>query len=77
MDPRIVHLYRQYFQQLGELSYPPAAVLLEPSVQNDVSDKFFDSSNGRYLPPLSYQRRVLKDITDRILSAIQDPNEDV
>jgi hypothetical protein len=77
MDPRIVHLYRQYLQQLNELSYPPTAVLLEPSIQNEISHKFFDSSNGEHLPPISYQRRVLKDITDRILSAITDPDNDV
>jgi hypothetical protein len=72
-----VRFYRQYLQQLGELSYPPAAVLLEPSIQNEISYKFFDSSNGEDLPPLRYQRRVLKDIIDRILSAITDPDEDV
>ena len=77
MDLRIVCLYRQYFQQLDKLSYPSAAVLLEPSIQNEISYKFFDSSNGEHLPPLSYQRRALKDITDRILSAIMDPDEDV
>lgn len=77
MDLRIVCLYRQYFQQLDKLSYPSAAVLLEPSIQNEISYRFFDSSNGEHLPPLSYQRRALKDITDRILSAIMDPDEDV
>jgi hypothetical protein len=77
MDARIVNLHRQYLQQLDELSYPTATVLLEPSIQNEISYEFFDSSNGQHLPSLSYQRRVLKNITDRILSAIQDPNEDV
>ena len=77
MDLRIVRLYRQYLQQLDGLSYPLAAVLLEPSIQNEISYRFFDSSNGEHLPPLSYQRRALKDITDRILSAITDPDEDV
>jgi hypothetical protein len=77
MDLRIVRLYWQYLQQLDELSYPPAAVLLEPSIQNEISYRFFDSSNGEHLPPLSYQRRALKDITERILSAITDPDEDV
>jgi hypothetical protein len=77
MDIRIVHLYRQYLQQLDEISYPPATVLLEPAIQNEISCGFFDSSNGQHLPPLSYQKRVLKNIMDRILSAIQDPSEDV
>lgn len=72
-----MHLYRQYLQQFDELSYPPAAVLLEPSIQNEISHKFFDLSNGDHLPPIRYQRRVLKDIIDRILSAIMDPDEDV
>jgi hypothetical protein len=77
MDLRVVHLYRQYLQQLVQLSYPPATVLLELSIQNEIAYRFFDSSNGQHLPPFSYQRRVLKEITDQILSAIQDPNEDV
>lgn len=77
MDIRIVRLYRQYLQQLDELSYPLATVLLEPPIQNEISCGFFDSSNIQHLPPLGYQKRVLKNITDRILSAIQDPNEDV
>lgn len=74
---RIVHFYRQYLQQLDEISYPAATVLLEPAVQNEISYNFFDSSNGQHLPPVSYQRRVLKEITNRILSAIWDPDEDV
>src|SRR2546423_9989140 len=77
MDLRIIHLYRQYLQQLDELSFPPPTVLIEPSVQNEIFQNFFDSSNGQPLPPLQYQRRVLKEITDRILSAIRDPDEDV
>jgi hypothetical protein len=77
MDLRIVRFYRQYLQQLDEISYPAATVLLEPVVQDEISHNFCDSSNGQHLPHVSYQRRVLKEITNRILSAIQDPNEDV
>jgi hypothetical protein len=77
MDIKIVHFYRQYLQQLDEISYPAATVLLEPAIQDEISCSFFDASNGQYLPPVSYQRRVLKEIMNCILSAIQDPNEDV
>src|SRR5437762_2103091 len=77
MDIRIVHFYRQYLQQLDEISYPAATVLLEPAIQDEIFCNFFDASNRQYLPPVSYQRRVLKEITTRVLSAIQDPNEDV
>ena len=77
MDVKVAHLYRQYLQQLDRLWYPSSGVLLEPSIQNEISYNFFDSSNGQHLPPHSYQRRILKEITDQIISAIKDPNEDV
>lgn len=77
MDRRIVHFYRQYLQQLDELSYPPPGVLLEPSLQDEICTSFFDSLNDQHLPPLNYQRRVLKEITSRILAAIQGSDQDV
>ena len=68
---------RQYLQQLDSLTYPPPEVLLEPLVQEELSKMFFNDAENPYLPPLSYQRRVLKTLTDRIISSIKDPEEDV
>lgn len=77
MDPRIVPFYRQYLQQLNEPAYPPANVLIEPAIQEQVSSTMFDGTHGAHLPPLSYQRRILKTLTEAIESAIKDPDEDV
>ena len=77
MDTRIVKFYRQYLQQLDHPAYPPADVLIEPAIQEQISSVMFDGTHRAHLPPLSYQRRILKTLTEAIESAIKDPDEDV
>jgi protein-lysine N-methyltransferase EEF2KMT len=77
MDPALTQFYRQYLQQIHELSYPAPKVLLQPYAQEQIFHYMFDGSHGSPLPPVNYQRRVLKTILDKIESAIQDPDEDV
>ena len=76
-DARLALFRRQYLQQLDNLIYPPPEVLLEPLVQEELSKRFFDDAENPYLPPLSYQKRVLKTLTDTITSSIKDPEEEV
>lgn len=77
MDFRIVKFYRQYLQQLDHPAFPPPDVLLEPAIQEQISYRMFDDSNRTPLPPLSYQRRILKVLTEMIESAVEDPDGDV
>ena len=64
-------------QQLNTLAFPDAEVLLDPAIQEQISNSFFDDGKAQHLPPLSYQRRVLKTLTDTLEKSIKDPNEDV
>lgn len=88
MDARIAIFYRQYLQQvrLEELSFPPVSVLVEPLIQFQMMRYMFtthllfpsDVGTGIFLPPASYQKRVLRELTRRILeAATRSPDEDV
>jgi hypothetical protein len=77
MDPKLVLFYRQYLQQVDDLTYPPGDLLLDPSVQEQVSLNFFDPEIRKNLPPGLYQRKVSKTLVERIEAAIKDPDEDV
>lgn len=73
-DSQLVHFYRQYMQQVQNLSLPPAKLLLEPDVQDQVYKYFFD---GPLKGPATYQRKVLKQILSLIERVINDPDEHV
>lgn len=73
-DPQLVRFHRQYMQQIQHPTYPPAKLLLEPDVQNQLYKHFFD---GPLKGPATYQRRVLKQIILLIERVIDDPDEDV
>lgn len=77
MDENIVLFYRQYMQQLNDLVYPSPKLLLQPYIQKQIYQHMFNNSRALHLPPISYQRRVLKAIIEKIESAIHDPDEDV
>jgi len=77
MDQRIVQFYRQYLQQVDHLSFPPPDVLLEPRVQEQISQAMFDESRTSHLPPPRYRKRVLRRLTEQIIAAIKDPDEEV
>lgn len=74
MDSLLVHFYRQYVQQVQNLIYPPAQLLIHPDVQEQVYRHFFD---GPLKGPPEYQRKVLKRVIDLIESQIKDPDQDV
>lgn len=74
MDPLLVRFYRQYMQQIPNLTFPPPKLLLEPDVQDQVYRHFFD---GLPRCPPVYQRRVLKQIIPLIERAMNDSDEDV
>lgn len=74
MDPLLVRFYRQYMQQIANLTYPPPKLLLEPDVQDQIYKHFFD---GPLRGPPAYQRRVLKQIISLIERAIANPDQDV
>lgn len=76
MDPSLTQFYRQYLQQVNEPVFPTGKTLLNPYVQEQVYHYMFDPSQTN-LPPVRYRRRILKTITERIESAIEDPDEDV
>lgn len=74
MDPLLVRFYRQYMQQIPNLTYPPSKLLVEPDVQDQIHRHFFD---GPQKGSPVYQRRVLKQIISLIENAMTDPDEDV
>lgn len=76
VDPALLRFYRQYLQQVNEPCFPPAKTLLNSYVQDQIYRNMFDPSLSN-IPPVSYRKRILKTITDRIESAIRDPDEDV
>jgi hypothetical protein len=84
---RIEIFYRQYLQQVNfeKLSFPPDNVLLDPIVQSQMCNFMFttyfmypsEGGSGAFLPLVSYQKRVLKELIRRIEAAISNPDEDV
>lgn len=74
MDPLLVRFYRQYMQQIPNLTFPPSKLLLELDIQDQIYRHFFhDATNSHHV----YQRRVLKQIISLIERAMKDPDEDV
>jgi hypothetical protein len=77
VEPVVIKFYRQYMQQINELTYPLGALLMNPDVQHCLYKYFFDESQNSYLPPARYQTRVLRRIIQDIEKSMQDPDEDV
>jgi hypothetical protein len=86
MDTRISIFYRQYLQQIqvGKLSFPPDSVLLDPVIQSQMfrymftRHLMFPSEDGAaFLPPASYQKQVLKELTRRLEAAVRNPDDEV
>ena len=88
MDSRIEILYRQYLQQveLDKLSFPPNHVLMNPQIQSQMFRFMFTThlmfpseyaGSKVYLPPISYQKRVLKELIRRMEAGIHNSGEDV
>lgn len=74
MDPLLVRFYRQYVQQIPNLTFPPAKLLLEPDIQDQIYRHFFHGTSNSHP---AYERRVLKSIISLIERAMHDPDEDV
>lgn len=83
-------LVAQYFQQVPppQLSLPDGPTLLQPAVQTSLYERMFADTDtntnadtgtgtetGNYLPPASYQTRVLKMIITRMEESISDPED--
>lgn len=86
MDTRISIFYRQYLQQIqvGKLSFPPDSVLLDPVIQSQMFRYMFtrhlmfaSEDSAAFLPPASYQKRVLKELTRRLEAAVRNPDDEV
>ncbi|ETI19915.1 hypothetical protein G647_08930 [Cladophialophora carrionii CBS 160.54] len=76
VEPVVVKFYRQYMQQINELSYPPGSLLLAPDIQTCLYKYFFDVSQNKFLPPPRYQTKVLRQIIREIEKTIKDPEEE-
>ena len=76
-EPVVVKFYRQYMQQIHELTYPPGYLLVNPDVQDCLYKYFFDASQNRFLPPPRYQAKVLRRVIDDIEKSIKDSEEEV
>ena len=76
-EPIMVKFYRQYMQQIDDVTYPPGTLLVKPDVQDCLYRYFFDASYNKYLPPARYQARILKRIIQEIEKSCRDPEEDV
>ena len=72
-------LRRQYLQLIDPslITIPTKDELRDPAIQQLIYDRLFNESNIKFLPPLSYQLRVLKKLLKDIEDAIVDPEEDV
>ena len=89
LDPRITNFYWQYLQQLefDKLCFPASSVLLEPVVQAQIQRYMFEAhimysfegslGTTTHLPSERYQKRVIKEIVQRMEGAITDHNEQV
>lgn len=77
LEPVVVKFYRQYMQQINDVTYPPGVLLVNSDVQDCLHRYFFDASRNSHLPPPRYQARILKHIISEIEKACKDPEEDV
>jgi protein-lysine N-methyltransferase EEF2KMT len=77
VEPVVVKFYRQYMQQIHELTYPPGYLLVNPDIQCCLHKYFFDATQNKFLPPPRYQARVLRRVIEEIEKSMIDPEEDV
>jgi len=76
MDPSLTQFYRQYFQQVNDPCYPAASSLKKSYAQQQIYRFMFDSDRVSNLPPVTYQKRTLKAIINRIESVTEDHDEE-
>ncbi|EXJ83598.1 hypothetical protein A1O1_07221 [Capronia coronata CBS 617.96] len=76
VEPAVVKFYRQYMQQINDVTYPPGHLLVKQDVQDCLYKYFFDVSQNKYLPPARYQTRILKRIIQEIEKSCRDPDQD-
>ena len=77
LEPVVVKFFRQYMQQINDVTYPPGPLLLNQDVQDCLYRYFFDSSRNPFLPPARYQSRILKHVIQEIEKSCKDSDEDV
>ncbi|KAH0837639.1 hypothetical protein AYO21_09472 [Fonsecaea monophora] len=76
VEPIVIKFYRQYMQQINDVTYPPGALLVNPDVQDCLYRYFFDASRNKYLPPPWYQVRILRRLIEEIENSCKDPEQD-
>ncbi|KIY02399.1 uncharacterized protein Z520_02537 [Fonsecaea multimorphosa CBS 102226] len=76
VEPIVIKFYRQYMQQINDVTYPPGVLLVNPDVQDCLYRYFFDSIQNKYLPPPRYQTRILRRLIEEIENSCKDPEED-
>ncbi|QIX00357.1 hypothetical protein AMS68_005874 [Peltaster fructicola] len=78
IDTQLRIFQRQYLQLLDPdfLTWPAKALLRNVSSQEWLYRNLFLEQQGRYLPPVRYQFRVLKSLLAKIEQAIDDPDQD-
>ncbi|EXJ87539.1 hypothetical protein A1O3_04499 [Capronia epimyces CBS 606.96] len=76
VEPAVVKFYRQYMQQISDVTYPPGNLLVKQDVQDSLYKYFFDGSQNKFLPPPRYQARILKRIIEEIEKSCRDPDQD-
>ena len=73
----VARFCRQCQQLCTDLKYPDPGSLKSLEVQSFLFHSLFDIQNLEYTSPLSYRRRVLKQLLFLIEDAFEDPDEDV
>ncbi|KIX07694.1 uncharacterized protein Z518_02348 [Rhinocladiella mackenziei CBS 650.93] len=76
IEPVVVKFYRQYMQQINDVTFPPGALLVKPDVQDCLYKYFFDASQNEFLPPARYQAKILRRLIQDIEKSCKDPEED-
>lgn len=77
VEPIVVKFYRQYMQQISDVTYPPGALLVNPDVQDCLYRYFFDVAQNKFLPPARYQAKILRRLIEEIEKSCKDPEQDV
>ncbi|EXJ53624.1 uncharacterized protein A1O5_13075 [Cladophialophora psammophila CBS 110553] len=76
VEPIVIKFYRQYMQQINDVTYPPGGLLVNPDVQDCLYRYFFDPGRNKYLPPPRYQSRILRRLIEEIENACKNPEQD-
>jgi len=71
-NPQTARFCWQYLQLEQSLDFPDGELLRDEAVQETIYQQLFAPNAPTPLPPARYRLRVLKELTSRIESAIED-----